>query len=293
MDKWRAGPIIIDAALTAERASGDRLVKPPASMPISVSQGAVVMTPNLLILGGTAEASALTQIIAKTDVRARLSYAGRVDRPRQHGIETRIGGFGGVHGLVSYLEKKRITHVVDATHPFATKISCNALEACARLHIPIIALTRPPWIEQLGDRWRCVPDLATVIKILDQPARRVMLAIGRKHLPQFYAQPHHTYLLRLVDPPEKPLDFPNHTIEISRGPFKTENDATLLREHRIDLIISRNSGGAGAYAKIVAARSLGISVIMVNRPQIPDREETHHIKTILPWLTQSCAERGV
>ena len=251
------------------------------------------MQPNLLILGGTAEASTLAQIIAKTDIKARLSYAGRVDRPRPQPIEKRIGGFGGVDGLVAYLRAEQITHVVDATHPFAAKMSLNAVQACSKLEIPLLALSRPAWTQTQGDNWDFVPDLKSAAQSLDQPARRVMLAIGRQHLPLFYRQPQHTYLLRLVDAPQTPLDFPQHILNISRGPFTTAADTALLRAHNIDLIVAKNSGGKGAYAKIEAARDLGLPVIMVSRPHLPDRSETHQPEAVLEWLGQPITERGV
>ncbi len=130
------------------------------------------MQPNLLILGGTAEGSTLAQIIAKTEVKARLSYAGRVDRPRPQPIEKRVGGFGGVSGLIGYLKAEQITHVVDATHPFAAQMSLNAVVACRKLEIPLLALTRPAWTQTQGDNWNCVQDLKSAAQSLNQPARR-------------------------------------------------------------------------------------------------------------------------
>lgn len=251
------------------------------------------MQPNLLILGGTAEASTLAQIIAKTEVKARLSYAGRVERPRPQPIEKRIGGFGGVDGLISYLKAEQITHVVDATHPFAAQMSKHAVQACRQMQIPLLALTRPAWTQTTGDNWRVVADLNAAADVLDQPARRVMLAIGRQHLPLFYSQPQHTYLLRLVDPPQTRLEFPDHILDISRGPFTTEADTALLKQHQIEMIVAKNSGGAGAYAKIEAARHLGLPVVMVDRPHLPDRAETHRPEAVLDWLGQPLTERGV
>ena len=119
----------------------------------------------------------------------------------------RVGGFGGVAGLAAFLLKEKITHLVDATHPFAAQISHNAILACALADVKLLALTRPAWIQRDGDNWTAVPNLDAAVKYLDQPARRVMLAIGRQHLALFYAQPQHTYLLRLVDPPETRLAF--------------------------------------------------------------------------------------
>ena len=245
------------------------------------------MQPNLLILGGTAEASALAQIIAKTQIKARLSYAGRVERPLPQSLEMRVGGFGGVAGLATYLRQEKITHLVDATHPFAAQMSRNALMACTQADVKLLALTRSAWTPRNGDNWTSVPDLDAAVICLDQPARRVMLAIGRQHLALFYAQQHHTYLLRLVDPPETKLAFDHHILEISRGPFTVAADTALMKTHQIDLIVAKNSGGKGAYAKIEAARNLGLPVIMIDRPVLPERAETDQPELVLNWLAQS------
>jgi precorrin-6A/cobalt-precorrin-6A reductase len=244
------------------------------------------MQTNLLILGGTAEASVLAQIIAKTQIKARLSYAGRVDRPRLQPLEMRVGGFGGVAGLAAYLREEKITHLVDATHPFAAQMSHNAHLACAQADVKLLALTRPAWTQRDGDNWTTVPNLDAAVMHLDQPARRVMLAIGRQHLALFYAQPHHTYLLRLVDPPETKLAFDHHILEISRGPFTVAADTALIKTHQIDLIVAKNSGGNGAYPKIEAARNLGLPVIMIDRPVLPQRAETDRPELVMDWLVQ-------
>ena len=244
------------------------------------------MQPNLLILGGTAEATALSKIIAKTQIKARLSYAGRVDRPRPQPLEMRVGGFGGVAGLAAYLRNEKITHLVDATHPFAAQMSRNALLAIAQTNVKLLALTRPPWTQTDGDNWTSVPDLDAAVLCLDQPPRRVLLAIGRQHLTLFYAQPHHTYLLRLVDPPDTRLAFDNYILEISRGPFTVAADTALIKTHQIDLIVAKNSGGNGAYAKIEAARNLGLPVIMIERPELPERTETDQLQRVMDWLAQ-------
>ena len=251
------------------------------------------MQTNLLILGGTAEASTLAQIIAKTQIKARLSYAGRVNRPRPQPLEMRVGGFGGVSGLVAYLREEKITHLVDATHPFANQMSHNAFLACAQADVRLLALTRPAWKQKDGDNWTAVPDLDAAVMCLDQPARRVMLAIGRQHLALFNAHPHHTYLLRLIDAPENRPDFKNYILEISRGPFTVESDAALMKTHQIDLIVAKNSGGKGAYAKVEAARILGLPVIMIDRPKLPKRAETDQPEVVMAWLAQSQNERGV
>ena len=245
------------------------------------------MQPNLLILGGTAEASTLSQIIAKTEIKARLSYAGRVDRPRPQPIEKRIGGFGGVDGLVAYLRAEQITHVVDATHPFAAQMSRNAVAACARVGVPLIALSRAPWRAVDGDQWQRVPDMAGAVAALAGPRRVVMLAVGRMHLAEFAPNPQHRYLLRLVDPPEGPLPLPDCHVIVARGPFSEAEDRALMQEHGVEIVVSKNAGGRGAEAKIAAARGLGLPVIMIDRPAIPARREASDVAEVLDWIAHS------
>ena len=250
-----------------------------------INQGSLVMPHNLLILGGTTEASSLAQSISKTDIKATISYAGRVERIRQQPIPKRIGGFGGVSGLVSYLHEHQVTHVIDATHPFASQMSENAIAACREANVPLAAFTRPAWQAQAGDKWSHVPDIAAAAAALSQAPRRVMLAIGRMHLAAFYDQSHHFYLLRLVDAPEAELAFPNKVVEVSRGPFTTEDDKALMSHHQIDLVVAKNAGGKGAYAKIEAARALDIEVMMIDRPVISPRTELSSLPEVHHWLS--------
>ncbi|QXT41096.1 cobalt-precorrin-6A reductase [Gymnodinialimonas ceratoperidinii] len=253
------------------------------------------MTPNLLILGGTMEATALARAVAEAGIAGTVSFAGRVARPVRQPLPQRVGGFGGVAGLRAFLAEAGITHVVDATHPFAAQMSRNAIEACAEARVPLIALTRPPWVPQPGDDWQRVPDIAGAVAALDQPARRVMLAVGRMHLADFAPNPQHFYLLRLVDPPKEALPLPNAEVVVSRGPFTEADDRALMERHGIDLVVSKNAGGKGAYAKIAAARALSLPVIMIDRPAIPPRPEVATPEEVLDWLGHpaSVTERGV
>ncbi|MFD1342075.1 cobalt-precorrin-6A reductase [Litorisediminicola beolgyonensis] len=250
------------------------------------------MVPNLLVLAGTTEATALGKALAEAGLTATLSLAGRVERPVRQPLPMRIGGFGGVDGLRAFLRSERITHVVDATHPFAAQMSANAVEACAAEGVPLVALTRPAWSAGAQDRWTRVPTLEAAAEALAGPPRRVMLAVGRMHLPVFAGNPQHVYLLRLVDPPAAPPPFPSCHVEVSRGPFTAEGDRALMEAHGIEIVVSKNSGGTGARAKIDAARALGLPVIMVDRPAVPDREELSSPDEVLAWLHGSIP-RGV
>ncbi len=245
------------------------------------------MPKNLLILGGTTEASSLAHLISKTEFNATISYAGRVERIRQQPIQRRIGGFGGVEGLASYITANGITHLVDATHPFAAQMSQNAFLACQKTNIPLAALTRPQWKKQKADKWRLVPNIKAAAAALEGDPKRVMLAIGRMHLAQFYNNPQHFFLLRLVDRPEVPPLFPNQVIEISCGPFTTGQDKLLLSRYKIDLIVAKNAGGKAAYAKIEAARQLEIEVIMIERPVIVDRLTFYNSEEVIHWISVS------
>lgn len=240
--------------------------------------------PNVLLLGGTTEASALAHALADAGIPATLSYMGRVDRPKPQPVPVRIGGFGGIPGLETYLRDHAISHVVDATHPFAAQMSGNAVAACAATGTPLIALTRPAWEPGPGDRWQRVSDIPAAVAALDGPPRRVMLAIGRMHLAEFAAQPCHHYLLRLVDEPREPPPLPHHTTVIDRGPFSAVADEALMREHAIDLVVSKNAGGSGSVSKLHAARALGLPVLMIDRPPLPPRLEVHAIPEVLAWI---------
>lgn len=251
------------------------------------------MSPNLLLLGGTVEASALAKRLDENGIPATMSLAGRVANPKPQPIPVRIGGFGGADGLANFLHSESITHVIDATHPFAAQMSANAVAGCASAGVPLVALTRAPWQAQNRDRWTHVPTLEAAAQALQQPARRVLLAIGRMHLDLFAGLPQHHFLLRLVDKPIGPLPFDDYHTIVARGPFSVDNDLALLREHEIDLVISKNAGGHGARSKIDAARELGIEVIMIDRPYIPTRTELHSVDAVMDWLTHQSADRGV
>lgn len=248
---------------------------------------------NLLILGGTTEARSLCKAVVEAGLRGTVSMAGRVDKPIHQDLPLRIGGFGGAEGLADYIRQEQITHVIDATHPFAAQMSMNAIAACAQTNVPLIALTRAPWQAEAGDQWRHVPDIGAAVSALEGPARRIMLAVGRMHLEEFAVNPQHFYLLRLVDPPAQDIGFPYAHVVVDRGPFALEGDRALLIQHKIDLVVSKNSGGAGAKAKIVAARELGLPVLMINRPTIRNRREAHTVSDVMRWLDHASTDLGV
>jgi precorrin-6A/cobalt-precorrin-6A reductase len=249
----------------------------------------------VLILGGTAEANRLAQVVAKDPrIYAVLSYAGRTENPAKPPIAWRVGGFGGIDGLKRYLMAENIARVVDATHPFAAQMSAHAIAACAAANVPLLALERPPWQAVAGDRWIEVDDIGAAAAALGAAPRRVFLGIGRQHLAAFAAHPQHAYLVRLVDPPRAPLPLQAEVI-IARGPYDVAGDRAVLTRHRIDIMVTRDAGGDGASAKIDAARELGLPVIMVRRPFIPVREKVESVAEVLRWLVHDAppTERGV
>jgi precorrin-6A/cobalt-precorrin-6A reductase len=250
----------------------------------------------VLILGGTADANRLVAQIAKDRrIDALLSYAGRTENPTPPPIAWRVGGFGGVDGLVDYLRAENIARVIDATHPFAAQMSANAVTACGVANVPLLALERAPWQRTSEDRWIDIDNIATAPEALGAAPRRAFLGIGRQYLDVFAGHPQHHYLVRLVDPPRAPLPLRDAEMIVARGPFDLAGDRAMLMEHRIDIVVARNAGGDAAYAKIEAARALGLPVVMVRRPFIPAREKVEDVADVLRWLGHDLAptERGV
>lgn len=267
-------------------------------MPMIVNHAgkAVSDMPNVLLLGGTTEASALAHLLAASDIAATLSYAGRTQAPRSQPVPIRIGGFGGVAGLADYLRSHRVTHLIDATHPFAATMSAHAVEAARLAGVAHLALTRPGWEPAAGDCWTRFADIDEAVDALAGPARRILLALGRMHVTAFAAQPQHHYVLRFVDAPEQPPVLPSHSVIVDRGPFTAARDSRLMQDHAIDLVVCKNAGGRGAEAKLIAARQLGLPVLMIDRPAVPERAEAYSPEDALVWLahdTEPGAERGV
>jgi precorrin-6A/cobalt-precorrin-6A reductase len=222
----------------------------------------------VLVLGGTFEASKLAVLLAdRNDIWSMLSFAGRTTAPRGPKIPYRIGGFGGVEGLAAYLEAERIDVLVDATHPFAGQISRHAAIAAGRAKIPLVVLSRPAWVPRPGDHWIEVADMAAAAAALGRERKRVFLTIGRLQIEAFAAAPRHFYLIRTIEPLTLPPNLPRHRVVLGRGPFAFEAEEKLLRDESIDVVVSKNSGGEAAFAKVLAARRLGLPVVMVARPQ--------------------------
>jgi precorrin-6A/cobalt-precorrin-6A reductase len=239
----------------------------------------------LLILGGTTEASALAATLAgRADVAAVLSLAGRTVDPAPSPIPRRIGGFGGPAALLEYLKAERIEAVIDATHPFAARMSRHAAEACAAAGVALLVFTRAPWERRSGDRWIEVETMAAAAEALAAEPRHVFLTQGRSQLAPFASAPQHRYLVRAIEPPADIDALPLHRLILSRGPFRLADEEALMRAENIDIIVAKNSGGEATYAKIEAARLLGIPVVMVQRPAAPPASQTTRLDEVLAWI---------
>ncbi|CUH98012.1 cobalt-precorrin-6A reductase [Leisingera aquaemixtae] len=239
----------------------------------------------ILLLGGTTEASALAKTLAGAGMDAVFSYAGRTAHPVSQPLPTRVGGFGGIEGFAAYLEAENITHVVDATHPFAAQMSSNAVHACEAAGVPLCAFERPAWQAGEGDQWLHTDSIEEAVNALPDTPARVFLAIGKQNLAAFAAKPQHHYLLRLVDAPETPLPLPHTTVEIARGPFDAAGDTALMQRHATTHLVAKNAGGAGAAAKLTAARNLALPVIMIGRPEVPQRPVMGSVAEVMAWLS--------
>ena len=192
--------------------------------------------------------------------------AGRTREPVAQPVPMRSGGFGGATGLADFIRDNDFDLLVDATHPYAARISANAVKAAEMAGVPLVALERPAWERLAGDNWLSVASINDAVTAIGTEAKRAFLALGRQELLPFEAAPQHSYLIRSVDPVEPPLDLPNARYITARGPFAVDDEERMLTENSIEVVVSKNSGGSASYGKIEAARRLGLPVIMIKRP---------------------------
>jgi precorrin-6A/cobalt-precorrin-6A reductase len=242
------------------------------------------MALKVLILGGTSEARRLAERLA-SDPRfaALLSFAGRTQSLVDPGVPHRVGGFGGVDGLVAHLRGGGYRALIDATHPFAAQISRNAAVAAERAAMALVRLEVPAWQPVPGDRWLEAPDMPRAAELLGRVPRRVFPSIGRQELGAFLIAPQHDYLLRAVDAFVPAL--PRARLIVARGPFDLDSECALLERERIEIVVSKNSGTPSTYAKIEAARRLELPVIMVARPSLPAVQTVPDVDRALAWLS--------
>jgi precorrin-6A/cobalt-precorrin-6A reductase len=233
----------------------------------------------VLLLGGTGEARELATALVR-HVRVISSLAGRVKEPRLPPGEVRIGGFGGVDGFRQWVLDHDIDAVVDATHPFAARMTQTAATVTKELGVPFLVLRRPGWTQQSGDDWRWVDTITEAARNLKEG--RVFLTTGREELGEF-AHLGNWFLVRSVEPPEPPAPRRMHVL-LDRGPFTVENEKRLMVEHRIDVLVTKDSGGDMTAAKLAAARELHVPVVIVRRPELPDVESVEDVEGVLTWL---------
>ncbi|MCQ8769569.1 cobalt-precorrin-6A reductase, partial [Streptomyces telluris] len=224
---------------------------------------------HILILGGTTEARRLAgELAADPGLRVTTSLAGRVAQPRLPAGQVRIGGFGGPSGLARWLREQQVDALIDATHPFAGTISFNAAQAAAEVHVPLLALRRPGWVAGPGDDWHDTGSLEEAAAALPALGERIFLTTGRMGLATFAHLDRLWFLVRSVDAPEPPAP-PRMEVLLDRGPFTVEGERELIRRHRIDVLVTKDSGAAATSAKLTAAREAGIPVVVVRRPATP------------------------
>lgn len=242
----------------------------------------------ILILGGTAEARLLAErLAARAGLDVTLSLAGRTASPARPPVPVRVGGFGGVAGLADYLMQEKIDALVDATHPYARTISAHAVTATQQIKVPLLALRRPPWTAVAGDRWTEVADVRGALQAIGEKPSRVFVALGRQEVAPLVEAPQHSYVIRTLEPVDLPLALPRATYITGRGPFSEANDHALLAAHWIEFVVAKNSGGSATFGKIAAARSLGVEVVILRRPPLPDAPAVATVDEALAWLNHT------
>ena len=243
------------------------------------------MPERLLLLGGTREAVDLARALeGEPTLETTYSLAGRTRRPAPVPARVRTGGFGGAEGLEAYLREEGIGLVVDATHPYAEAISAHAALACERASVPRLVLHRPPWTPELRDRWVEVPDAERAARALSALGKRALLTVGSRELAPYIREKAVAFVVRAVEPPAIDLDPARFEVVLARGPFDFEAECRLLESRAIDVVVSKNSGGTAARAKLVAARALGLPVVMIARPPPPPGERVESIAAAEAWI---------
>lgn len=239
----------------------------------------------VLLLGGTGDAATLSKSLAgDTRIDLTTSLAGRTRAPAALSGQVRRGGFGGLDGLADYLGRQTIDILIDATHPYAARISDHAAQASAQRGIACLRLDRPAWPERLGDRWIKTADILGAVDALRDLGPRVFLTVGRQELAPFAALRDRWFLVRTIEAPEPGHAVPRGEIMLARGPFNDQDECGLLKDKAIDVVVSKNSGGDATYPKIAAARKLGLPVVMIDRPRSPLGPTATTLAEVLAWL---------
>jgi precorrin-6A/cobalt-precorrin-6A reductase len=236
----------------------------------------------VLVLAGSSEARALIGAISR-DYEVVASLAGVTRDPIDLGVETRVGGFGGVAGVVAYLRDAKIDVVVDGTHPFAAQMTWNAAAACARAGVRHVILQRLGWKPEAGDDWRYVTELEEAAGIIPAGAT-VFLGTGRQTLDQFAGLVGRQLLCRVIDPPQRSFPFENGRFVVGRPPFSIEEEVAFFEAEGIEWLVVKNAGGMGSRSKLDAARALGLPVVMQKRPKRPVSDVVWSVEACVAWL---------
>ena len=262
-----------------------------AGAPASTAPG------RILVLGGTVEARRLADLLVSAGLDVVTALAGKLARPRLPRGEVLIGGFGDADGLAQWLRTSGASAVIDATDPFAVQISTDAILAAADTGVPLLRLQRPVWTEGEGDRWIRVPDMRSAVEAVRGHYRRPMLTVGKLGASEFAGDSQGAYLIRSSEPPPGPLP-ERYLLVLDRGPFGVDSERTIMSRHRIDVLVTRESGGRASAAKLEAARALNIPVVMVDRPRdpaeaadLPTPETVHRVDEAARWLVERFGSR--
>jgi precorrin-6A/cobalt-precorrin-6A reductase len=242
---------------------------------------------HLLILGGTGEAAALARAaLARFGdaITVTTALAGRTRNPGPIAGQVRIGGFGGSPGLAAYLVEHEIDRLIDATHPFAARISRAARLAAERTGVPRLTLLRPPWCRHPLDRWIEVDSIEAAAMLVGRVGRRAFLTVGAGSLAAFSSATGVSFIVRLIEPPRERLPLGAVDVVLGRGPFSLGEERRMLRNHAIDVLVCKASGGSATESKLVAARELGLPVIMVRRPPREAGLAVDTVEAALDWL---------
>lgn len=237
----------------------------------------------LLLLAGTTEAQQIARALAEKGVASIASLAGATRAPRATGLPTRVGGFGGDEGFRAYLKEEAITAILDATHPFANRISTRTARIAAEEGIPFCQVLRPKWSPEVGDRWVSLTSEEEAAQHIT-PGSTVFLATGRSTLDRFANLSGCRLICRQIDPPDRPFPFPNGEYLVGRPPFSVEEEVDLFKRLRVDWLVVKNAGGEAPRSKLVAARLLGIPVVMIERPKPPEATRVASVAQALDWV---------
>ncbi len=237
----------------------------------------------ILLLAGSGAARGIAAFCADQGLATVASLAGATRDPAPLAVATRVGGFGGADGFKAYLAREGITRILDLTHPFAAQISDRSARIAQDLGLPYLRYDRPPWSPQPGDRWTAIADESAAAPFVPQGAT-VFLATGRQTLHRFKSIDHATLICRQIDPPDQPFPFPKGRFQIGRPPFSVDEEVALFQKERVDILITKNAGGAASRSKLDAARHLGLPVLMIARPQGVAGAVTDDLERVRQWL---------